>query len=127
MMNTQTQVQPLPTTIPDYLEQLRAALAGADPAMIQDALYDAEEYLRSELAEQAGKSEAEVIAGVAGSYGAPEEVAGIYRETEITVNRALRTPGPGRGPLPAAEMAGAASATATTAAVLRPTGKVSIQ
>ena len=51
MMNTQTQVQPLPTTIPDYLEQLRAALAGADPAMIQDALYDAEEYLRSELAE----------------------------------------------------------------------------
>ena len=117
MMNTQTQVQPLPTTIPDYLEQLRAALVGADPAMIQDALYDAEEYLRSELAEQAGKSEAEVIAGVAGSYGAPEEVAGIYRETEITVNRALRTPGPGRGPLPAAEMAGAASATATTAAV----------
>ena len=34
-----------PKTIPDYLEQLRAALAGADPALIQDALYDAEEYL----------------------------------------------------------------------------------
>ena len=55
----------LPITIPEYLEQLRAALRGADPAMIQDALYDAEEYLRSELAEQAGKSEAEVIASVA--------------------------------------------------------------
>nr|WP_266103418.1 hypothetical protein [Xanthomonas campestris] len=40
--------------------------------MIQDALYDAEEYLRAELAEQQGKSEAEVIAGVAGSHGAPE-------------------------------------------------------
>jgi uncharacterized membrane protein len=82
----------LPTTIPEYLEQLRAALRGADPAMIQDALYDAEEYLRSELAEQSGKSEAEVIASVAGSYGAPEEVAEIYRDTEVTVNRALRAP-----------------------------------
>ena len=82
----------LPTTIPEYLEQLRAALRGADPAMIQDALYDAEEYLRSELAEQTGKSEAEVIASVASSYGAPEEVAEIYRDTEVTVNRALRAP-----------------------------------
>src|SRR5690606_20699744 len=52
----------LPRTIPEYLEQLRRALAGADPAMIQDALYDAEEYLRSELAENPGRSEAEVIA-----------------------------------------------------------------
>ncbi|ALJ28862.1 MULTISPECIES: sensor domain-containing protein [Stenotrophomonas] len=99
-MNNETNARPLPTTIPEYLEQLRAALAGADPAMIQDALYDAEEYLRSELAEQPGKSEADVIAGVAGSYGAPEEVAEIYRETEVTVNRALRTPLPGRRPLP---------------------------
>jgi hypothetical protein len=74
----------LPTTIPEYLESLRAELRGADPAMIQDALYDAEEYLRSELAEQAGKSEAEVIASVAGSYGAPAEVAEIYRDTEVT-------------------------------------------
>ena len=86
--------RPLPTTIPEYLEQLRAALKGADPAMVQDALYDAEEYLRSELAEQAGRSEAEVIASDAGSYGAPEEVAEIYRETEVTVNRALRQPRP---------------------------------
>ena len=84
----------LPTTIPGYLEQLRAALRGADPAMVQDALYDAEEYLRSELAEQSGKNEAEVIASVAGSYGAPEEVAEIYRDTEVTVNRALRAPAP---------------------------------
>lgn len=84
----------LPTTIPEYLEQLRAALKGADPAMIQDALYDAEEYLRAELAEQPGKSEAEVIASVASSYGAPEEVADIYRDTEVTVARALRPPVP---------------------------------
>lgn len=84
----------LPTSIPEYLEQLRAALAGADPALVQDALYDAEEYLRSELAENPDKSEAEVIAAVAGSYGAPEEVADIYRDTEVKVNRALRAPPP---------------------------------
>ncbi len=107
MNNETVSARQLPTTIPQYLSQLRSALEGADPAMIQDALYDAEEYLRSELAEQDGKSEAEVIAGVAGSYGAPEEVADIYRETEVTVNRAMRTPhlarpiAPVRAPQPA--------------------------
>ena len=40
-----------PRTINEYLEQLRAALRGADPALIQDALYDAEEHLRAELAD----------------------------------------------------------------------------
>jgi len=84
----------LPTSIAEYLEQLRAALVGADPALVQDALYDAEEYLRSEMAENPKKSEAEVIASVAGSYGAPDEVADIYRDTEVTVNRALRAPPP---------------------------------
>jgi len=89
----------MPTTIPSYLEQLRAALIGADPALVQDALYDAEEYLRSELAEQLaqggpGKSEAQVIASVAGSYGAPDEVADIYRDTEVKVQTALRAPPP---------------------------------
>ncbi|MCC4597709.1 sensor domain-containing protein [Xanthomonas campestris pv. phormiicola] len=96
MSSEQRQARPLPATIPDYLAQLRTALAGADPALVQDALYDAEEYLRAELAEQAGKSEAEVIAEVAGSYGAPEEVAAIYRDTEVTVNRALKPPAPPR-------------------------------
>lgn len=91
--------RPLPTTIPDYLAQLRDALRGADPALVQDALYDAEEYLRSELAAnlaqgEGARTEAEVIAAVAGSYGAPEEVAGIYRETEVTVARALQAPRP---------------------------------
>ncbi|WP_202842892.1 sensor domain-containing protein [Luteimonas saliphila] len=84
----------LPTTIPEYLEHLRRSLAGADPALIQDALYDAEEYLRSELAENPGRSEAEVIAAVASSYGAPDEVAEIYRDTEVTVQTALRPPAP---------------------------------
>ncbi|TXH77238.1 MAG: hypothetical protein E6Q88_01860 [Lysobacteraceae bacterium] len=82
----------LPTNIPEYLEHLRRSLAGADPALIQDALYDAEEYLRSELAENPGKNEAEIIAQVATSYGAPDEVAEIYRDTEAKVQSALRTP-----------------------------------
>lgn len=89
-MNSQRQ----PNNIPDYLEQLRRSLAGADPALIQDALYDAEEYLRSEMAENPGKSEAEVIAAVASSYGAPDEVADIYRDTEQKVQTALRAPAP---------------------------------
>ena len=84
----------LPTNIPEYLEHLRRSLAGADPALIQDALYDAEEYLRSEMAENPGSSEAEIIARVATSYGAPEEVADIYRDTEVRVQTALQAPKP---------------------------------
>ena len=83
-----------PRSIPEYLEQLRAALAGADPALVQDALYDAEEYLRAELAENPGTDEATMLAAVATSYGAPDEVADIYRVQETTVTKALRSPPP---------------------------------
>ena len=85
---------PLPTTIEQYLEQIRAALGAADPALIQDALYDAEEHLRAERAEHQDETEAAVLARVAGSYGSPEEVAAIYLDTEVTVARALRSPPP---------------------------------
>lgn len=85
---------PYPTTIKRYLEQLSKALEGSDPALVQDALYDAEDYLRSEMNENPGKSEAEIIAMVAGSYGAPDEVAEIYRDTEAKVQTALRPPAP---------------------------------
>jgi uncharacterized membrane protein len=85
---------PTPQSIPEYLEQLRAALHGADPALVQDALYDAEEHLRSELAENPGKTEAELLAKMATSYGAPEEVAALYVEQEVQVEQALRSPPP---------------------------------
>jgi uncharacterized membrane protein len=85
---------PLPRTIAEYLEQLRIALRDADPALIQDALYDAEDHLRSELAENPGKSEAEVLAKIATTYGAPDEVAGIYVDKEQQVQQALRAPPP---------------------------------
>jgi len=86
----------IPRTIAEYLDQLRAALHGADPALIQDALYDAEEHLRGELHDNPGKSEADVLAKIVGSYGAPEEVAGIYVDKEVQVQQALRTPRPAR-------------------------------
>ncbi|MFY2764163.1 sensor domain-containing protein [Arenimonas sp. MALMAid1274] len=81
-----------PKTIPDYLDQLRHALRGADPALVQDALYDAEEYLRSELADNPGTDEATLLANIATTYGAPEEVADIYRDTEVQVSKALSPP-----------------------------------
>lgn len=86
--------KPVPRSIQEYLDQLRAELAGADPALIQDALYDAEEYLRGELDTNRGRTEEQVLAAIATSYGAPEEVAEAYRNTEIKVQQALRTPRP---------------------------------
>jgi uncharacterized membrane protein len=81
-----------PRNIDEYLEQLAIALKGADPALIQDARYDAEEYLRSEMAEHPDLDEAAMLARVASSYGAPDEVAEIYRDKETQVESALRTP-----------------------------------
>jgi uncharacterized membrane protein len=83
-----------PRSIDEYLKQLRAELAGQDPALIQDALYDAEEYLRAEVAAHPGKSEADVLELIASTYGAPEEVASAYRDTEAKVKAALKTPAP---------------------------------
>ena len=81
-----------PKTVAQYLDMLKDALKGADPSMIRDALYDAEEYLRSELAANPDVSEADLLAQVSSSYGAPEEVADIYRNTEVTVHKALTPP-----------------------------------
>ena len=84
----------LPRSLQEYLDQLREALRDADPALRQDALYDAEEYLRAELNGKSDQPESEVIARIVRSYGAPDEVAAVYRQTEETVARAIRTPPP---------------------------------
>lgn len=81
-----------PTTIDQYLEQLRTVMRDDDPALAQDALYDAEEYLRAELAQHPGRPAGEVLRELVATYGAPEEVAAAYRETEHQVAQALRTP-----------------------------------
>jgi uncharacterized membrane protein len=82
----------LADTIESYLTELKAALAGADPALVQDAVYDADEYLRSAVAE-AGDS-ATAVATAIGDYGTPAEVAAAYRDREATVAAALRRPTP---------------------------------
>lgn len=81
-----------PRSVDQYLAQLKAALAGEDPALQQDALYDAEEYLRAEIAQHKDKSESDVLELIASTYGAPEEVADAYRTTEATVRAALAPP-----------------------------------
>lgn len=84
--------RPAPRSIDGYLSALRVALAGQDPALIQDALYDAEEYLRAEMAANPGIPEADVLERVAGTYGRPEEIAAAYCESEVKVKRALQPP-----------------------------------
>lgn len=110
----------LARTIPEYLEQLREALAGSDPALVQDALYDAEDYLRSEWAEHPELDEAGLLASVAGSYGAPSEVAAIYLETEATVAQALRLPASKPRVAPAAAAAAPARAASAEAGASAP-------
>lgn len=83
-----------PRSVEQYLAALRTALKGADPALLQDALYDAEEHLRAELSQHAGDAEGDVLARIVTSYGAPDEVADAYRANEATIQKALRTPVP---------------------------------
>ena len=81
-----------PRSIAGYLLALRAALAGADPSLIQDALYDAEDHIRAEATANPGQSEADLLAHVVQTYGTPDEVAAAYRETDVRVAAALQPP-----------------------------------
>jgi uncharacterized membrane protein len=84
-----------PRSIDQYLKALAGALANEEPALRQDALSDAEEYLRAEVAQHPGKSEADVLELIASTYGHPDEVADAYRATEATVRKAMMgTPRP---------------------------------
>ncbi len=83
--------------IEEYIEQLKSELAGSDPALIQDALYDAEEFLRSEL-EQAGDDEdvEAALKEIIERYGSPAEVAAAYRDSESQYREARTMPAPVR-------------------------------
>jgi len=83
-----------PRTVEQYLDLLRAELQGADRALVQDALYDAEEHLRAELAQHPDITEEAMLGRIVASYGAPGEVADAYRSNETRVQAALRTPPP---------------------------------
>jgi len=71
----------------DYLNDLRLALAGQDQALIQDALYDAEDHIRAALSES--NNIPEEFATIVDSYGSAQEIAEYYCEMESTVNLAL--------------------------------------
>ncbi|UCH84689.1 MAG: sensor domain-containing protein [Candidatus Latescibacterota bacterium] len=72
--------------IDGYLEQLRREMAGCDPATVQDAAADAEEYLRDGidqiLASQPQLEESDALERVMGEYGSPAEVAAAYKAIE---------------------------------------------
>ena len=95
--------------IETYLKELQAALAGADPALVQDALFDAEEHLQSEVT--TGRAFAEV----AEDYGTPQEVAAAYlgAEGEAAANTgAVPAPAPVAARAEGEPLAGAAPVTA---------------
>lgn len=75
-------------TIDTYLRDLRSALKGADRAVVQDALADAEEHLRTAVERErdgAGDpADGHVLAGIIRDYGTPGEVAEAYRNWEPT-------------------------------------------
>jgi hypothetical protein len=73
-------------SVDEYLSQLKKELKGSDPALIQDALSDAEEYLSSAL--DTAKKEApsnevpESLVSIMDRYGSPSEVAAAYKKIE---------------------------------------------
>jgi len=80
----------LASTVEGYLAELRQALAGQDPALVHDALYDAEDFLRSAIAEKGDTPES--VAAAIEAYGTPEEIASAYRDAEATAAVVLRSP-----------------------------------
>jgi hypothetical protein len=72
-----------------YLARLKDELSGADPATIQDALADAEDHLRTGLAQLRSQnpdlSDEDALRQVVDAYGAPAEVGSAYREIEARV------------------------------------------
>ena len=73
--------------VQDYLNKLKKELgAGADPALIQDALSDAETHLRTALEDEFSQnpdtSESEILAPIVEKYGTPSEIAAAYLAIE---------------------------------------------
>jgi hypothetical protein len=73
-------------SIEEYLKELKKEMAGSDRATVQDALSDAEEYLRTAMDSAANdiahKSTVEALVSIIERYGQPAEVAAAYKEIE---------------------------------------------
>ncbi|HTY81176.1 MAG TPA: sensor domain-containing protein [Dehalococcoidales bacterium] len=87
-------------SIEQYLSELKKELSGSDRATIQDALSDAEEYLRNST----GSSTSIDMQAIIEKYGTPAEVAAAYKETELRTAPVYAPPIPkasGTAPAPA--------------------------
>jgi uncharacterized membrane protein len=84
------------SSIEQYLAELRQELAGSDRATIQDALADAEEYLRTSLNSfteaNPGVPVTEAMTSITAKYGAPAEIAAAYRDIEARTPPAFARP-----------------------------------
>ena len=80
----------------DYLNELKNELKGSDPALVQDALSDAEEHLRTALEnaweDNPDLSESDALEPVIQKYGEPKEVACAYQEIESRTSSFLSSP-----------------------------------
>ena len=93
-------------SIEQYLSELKQELAGSDRATVQDALSDAEEYLRTALAnaakDDAPINEADALAQIIEKYGTPKEIAAAYKDIESRTPPAFNRPKPEEIKIPAA-------------------------
>ena len=83
-------------SVEQYLAELKQELAGSDRATMQDALSDAEEYLRTALdsavKDNTHVAESEALASIVEKYGQPKEVAAAYKEIESRTPPAFGRP-----------------------------------
>jgi len=83
-------------SIEQYLDELKKELSGSDRATIQDALSDAEEYLRtsldSYLETHPGVPVTEAMVSITAKYGTPAEIATAYRDIEARTPPAFTRP-----------------------------------
>ena len=83
-------------SVEQYLAELKQELAGSDRATMQDALSDAEEYLRTALdsavKDNAHVAESAALASIVEKYGQPKEVAAAYKEIESRTPPAFGRP-----------------------------------
>jgi uncharacterized membrane protein len=80
-------------SINGYLRQLKEQLKNCDRATVQDALSDAEEYLRNALdnlkTSNPGVPEESVFSSVVEEYGTPVEIAEAYKKVEAHTSPSL--------------------------------------
>jgi uncharacterized membrane protein len=93
------------SSIEQYLSELKKELAGSDRATVQDALSDAEEYLRTAMATamegDTPISETEAMAQIIEKYGTPKEIAAAYKAIESRIPSAFARPEPKKVEIPA--------------------------